>query len=157
MGKLKILCAVRGQPASRSTVQRAINLSLENDAELTFLLVLTTTQLSRAAPLRAPLRAVYQQLESLGEFSMALLQDRAEHRGLEEVTTLVRRGTPGEVIHEVVKELAPDILVMGEPVPDEPRAIFKPEEFRDFVNALGDSSQAEIVVVETPSADLPGV
>ena len=157
MARPRILCAVRGQPASRSTAQRAIDLSLEKDAELTFLLVIATAVLTRAAPLKAPLRVVYQQLESMGEFSLALLQDRAQRQGVEKAATLTRRGMPGEVILEVVKELSPDILVLGEPVADEPRAIFKPEEFQDFVKNLGEAGQVEIVVVETPGADLPAV
>jgi nucleotide-binding universal stress UspA family protein len=150
-----ILCAVRGQPTSRSTVEHAIELALEVEASLTFLLVIATEPLTKATPLKAPLRVVLNQLESIGEFAMALLEDRAAHEGLDNVQSIVRRGKPVDTIRQAVADIQPDIIVLGQPVPDEPRAIFTPAEFDRFVEALQEDVEAEIVVVETPVADLP--
>lgn len=150
-----VLCAVRGQPTSRSTVAYAIELALEAEASLTFLLVIATGSLTKATPLKAPWRVVMNQLESIGEFAMTLLEDWAAKEGLTQVNSLMRRGQPAETIRQAVAELQPDIVVLGQPVPNEPRAIFTPEAFEAFVDTLQDQIEAEIVVVETPLTDLP--
>ena len=153
--KQHILCAVRGQSTSRTTVEHAIELALETEAELNFLLVISTKALSKAGPLKAPLRTILQQLDSIGEFAMSLLEDRARNRGVEQVGYIVQRGKPIETIRSTISDLQPTIVVLGEPVPDEPRAIFSPGQFDEFVSSLRQDSKADIVVVETPVEDLP--
>ena len=153
--KQSILCAVRGQSTSRTTVEHAIELALDSEGELTFMLVLSTEALARAGPLKAPLRAILKQLDSIGEFAMSLLEDRARNRGVEDVGFVVKRGKPAETIRNTITELQPAIVVLGEPVADEPRAIFSPNQFEHFVTELRQDTEAEIVVVETPVEDLP--
>ena len=142
-----IICAVRGQPESRKTVTRAIDLALEHDAHLTFCLVIDVEFLGQSAPTMTPLRAAYRQLEDLGEFSMLILCDRAERRGVKEVEYLIRKGNIPEQLHRLVKEIGAEVMVMGRPVPGMRRSIFTPAEIDAFVERLEQEAGIQIIQV----------
>jgi len=77
-----IICAVRGQPNGIETVTRAIDLALEHNAKLTFCLIVNAEFLGKASPTFTSLSAAYRQLEDMGKFSMLILCDRAQRRGV---------------------------------------------------------------------------
>jgi nucleotide-binding universal stress UspA family protein len=142
-----IICAVRGQPESRATVTRAIDLALENEARLTFCLVIGAEFLAKSAPTLTPLRAAYQQLEDMGEFSMLILCDRAQRRGVEQVDYLIRKGNIPEQLHLLACETGADVMVLGRPVRGIGRSVFTPAEFDSFVESLEQDIGIQIVQV----------
>jgi nucleotide-binding universal stress UspA family protein len=142
-----IICAVRGQPESRKTVTRAIDLALDHDAHLTFCLVIDVEFLGQSAPTMTPLIAAYRQLEDLGEFSMLILCDRAERRVVKEVEYLIRKGNISEQLHRLVKEVGAEVMVMGRPVPGMERSVFTPAEFDAFVERLEQEAGIRIIQV----------
>jgi nucleotide-binding universal stress UspA family protein len=142
-----IICAVRGQPESRKTVTRAIDLALEHNAHLTFCLVIDVEFLGQSAPTLTPLRAAYRQLEDLGEFSMLILCDRAERRGVKEVEYLIRKGNIPEQLRQLVKEVKVEVMVMGRPMPGMGRSVFTPAEFDAFVDNLEQETGIQIIQV----------
>ena len=85
-----IVCAVRGRPASRETVTKAIELALEHDARLTFLHIMDAEFMEHATV--GPLSVIYQELKDMGEFTMMILVDRAQRRGVKEVDYVLREG-----------------------------------------------------------------
>ena len=85
-----IICAVRGGPESRATVTRAIDLALGSGARLTFFHVMDAEFLGYATI--APLSVVYNELVEMGTFTMLILCDRAQRRGVAQVNCIVREG-----------------------------------------------------------------
>lgn len=152
-GAKRILCAVRGQPRSRSTADLAADLARQDDAELTYLLVIDAQFMSKTGPTMAPLRAVYEQLDAMGDFAMTMLADRARRRGVEQVDYIIRRGQVPQEIRTAVKELRPDTLVLGRPVQPLRHARFGPEEFDHFVQQLARETNIHIQVEEGSDHD----
>ncbi len=149
----RVLCAVRGQPGSRSTADRAAALAIELDAQLTYLLVIEAQFLSRAGPSLPPLRIVYEQLEAMGDFAMTILAERALRRGVPSVDYIIRKGKVPQEIRAVIDELQPGVLVMGRPVEPIQQARFNIEELDRFIQQLADETDLRIEVEETSDVD----
>lgn len=110
-----ILCAVLGKPTSRTTVTQAIDLALEYNARLTFAHVIDAEFLASATPAMTPLRSIYNQLRELGEFSMLILCDRAQRRGVESVDYIIREGQVLPQLRLAISEMQPEMFVVGKP------------------------------------------
>lgn len=142
-----IMCAVRGQPESRKTVTKAIDLALEHNAQLTFCLIIDVEFLGQAAPTLTPLSAAYRLLEDMGEFSMLILCDRAQRRGVSNSQYLIRKGDIPTQLRKLVLEFEPDLLVMGRPIRDIGFSVFTPEEFDSFVESLEQGTGIHVIQV----------
>jgi nucleotide-binding universal stress UspA family protein len=142
-----ILCTVRGIPESRNAVTRAIDLALEHDAWLTFCFVIDVEFIGQSAPTLTPLSTAYEQLENLGEFSMMILCDRAERRGVKKVDFVIRKGDLASQLRQLVVETGADYLVIGRPVPQSARSVFNPEEFDEFIAGLEKETGVQIVQI----------
>ncbi len=129
-----IVCAVRGQPHSRATVTRAIDLALEHGARLTFVHVMDAEFLSHATV--GIVRLMYQELRSMGEFMMVILRDRAERRGVREVRTVLLEGRAEEVLPRFLQESGADLLVLGAPGGSRRQSAFAPGDFETFVQRI---------------------
>jgi nucleotide-binding universal stress UspA family protein len=148
-----IVCAVRGGPESRETVSRAIELALVGGARLTFLQVMDAEFLGHATV--APLSVVYRELQNMAQFTGRILCDRAERKGVGEVSCLVRTGNIQRQIQEFVSEQEVDLLVMGRPVRSPGTNVFRPDQFDAFVADLQEVSGVRVEVV-TPLAGMEG-
>jgi nucleotide-binding universal stress UspA family protein len=144
-----IICAVRGSPQSRATVTRAIDLALEGQARLTFFYAVDAEFKGQAA-VGVPLTSVYRALVQMAEFSMLILCDRAERRGVEEVDYIIREGNSRRQLLELASETRADTLVMGWPVRGPGRPTFKVTEFESFVTALEEVAHPRLVLVPPP-------
>lgn len=142
-----IICTVRGGRESRETVTQAIDLALEHQARLTFFHVMDAEFLGAATPILTSIRAVYQQLHEMGEFTMLILCDRATRRGVSHVDFLVREGDIQENLRQLASETRAEILVMGHPVRSPGSNVFKPAEFDQFVADLERDANLRIVQV----------
>lgn len=140
-----IVCAVRGGPESRETVSRAIELALARGAQLTFLQVMDAEFLNHATV--APLSVIYRELQSLAQFALKILCDRAERKGVQEVSSEVRTGNIHRQIREFVAEQEVDLLVMGRPVRSPGSNVFKPDQFDAFVADLQEAASLQVEVV----------
>lgn len=140
-----IVCAVRGGPESRETVTQAINLALESGARLTFFRVLDAEFLNHATI--GPLSVVYRELRELGQFTMLILADRAQRRGVEEVECIVREGNVHKQLREFAIETHADVLVMGRPMRSPGSNTFKPAEFDAYVAELQSEANVRIHIV----------
>ncbi len=137
-----IVCAVRGQPQSRATVTRAIELALEHGARLTFVHVMDAEFLAHATV--GIVRLMYRELRSMGEFMMEILKDRAERRGVTEVDTALLEGRAEKVLPRFLKECGADLLVVGAPGGSRRQSAFAPGDFDSFVKRI----EAQGVAVE---------
>ena len=148
-----ILCAVRGRPRSRDTATQAINLALETGARLTFFLVINAEFMSQAAPTMGSLRAVYKQLEEMGEFAMLILCDRAERRGVTQVDSIIQKGNVREELLKVVADTDSGVLIMGKPSGQSDRDEFTLAEFADFIAELEKTAGLQVVQVAYTEPD----
>ena len=143
--KQHIVCAVRGGPESRETVSHAVEMALARGARLTFLRVMDAEFLEHATV--APLSVIYRELQNMAEFTMRILCDRAERKGVEEVNCLVRAGNIPNEIRKFVAEQDVDVLVMGRPVRSPGTNVFRPAAFDAFVADLEKEANLRIAVV----------
>jgi nucleotide-binding universal stress UspA family protein len=141
-----IVCAVRGSPQSRTTVTRAIDLAVEHDARLTFLYV-ADAEFQAQAAIGSPLSVIYQELTQMAEFSMLILCDRAQRRGVRQVAYLIRVGNVRKQLLQFAAETRADVFVMGWPLRAAGRPIFTPEEFESFALELEQVAHPRLVRV----------
>lgn len=140
-----IICAVRGGPESRETVTQAINLALEYEARLTFLHVLDAEFLEYATI--GPLSVVYRELNEMGTFTMLILTDRANRRGVERVDYVLPEGNIREELIQYAIDTKAEMLVIGRPTRSPGRNVFKIAEFDNLVTELERQTNLKIVVV----------
>jgi nucleotide-binding universal stress UspA family protein len=144
-----IVCAVRGSPQSRATVTRAIDLALEHDARLTFFYAVDVEFLARSTA-RGPLSVVYRELIEMSEFTMLILKDRAERRGVTQVDSIIREGDVRPQLLDLVREVRPDVLILGWPLRGAGRPRFKPDEVEAFVAELEREGNTWVDVTPAP-------
>lgn len=140
-----IICAVRGGPESRDTVTMAIDLAMADGARLTFLHVLDAEFLEYATI--GPLSVVYSELNEMGTFTMLILCDRAQRRGVERVDYVLPEGNIHNELIRYANETKAEMMVMGRPTRSPGRNVFKIAEFDDFVTGLGKEANLAIITV----------
>jgi len=140
-----IICAVRGRPESRETVTKAIDLALEYKARLTFLHIMDAEFMQHATA--ALLSVIYQELKGMGEFTMMILKDRAQRRGVQEVDYVIREGNVIKQIRHFAVETHAEMMVVGEPKNRPGRNIFKAHEFEAFMDQLEQEANLTIIRV----------
>lgn len=137
----KILCATRGGEASWRTQDEAISLAKERGDELVFLYVADMSFLDKtAAPVVVDAGGG---VERMGEFLLAMAQERARERGLE-VQVIIREGKAREEIKAAAKELGVDTVVLGLPAEG---GVFREESIRSFAQDIEEETGAEVVLV----------
>lgn len=108
----KILCATRGGETSYQTQDQAITLARQRGDTLIFLYVIDVHFLDKiAAPIVVD---VGQQVQNMGEFLLAMAQERAESQGVS-VRCICRRGPVRNEIKAVAREEGVDVVVLGRP------------------------------------------
>jgi nucleotide-binding universal stress UspA family protein len=146
-----IICAVRGGPESRETVTRAIDLALAYKARLTFLHVLDAAFLEYATI--GPLSVVYRELNEMGTFTMLILADRADRRGVERVDYVLPEGDIREELIRYAMDTRAEMMVIGRPTRSPGRNVFKIGAFDDFVAQLEEKANLKIIKVPAEPQD----
>lgn len=145
MNPTQILCAVRGGPESRETVTYAINLALETGARLTFFHALDAEFLNHA--MIGPLTVVYQELVEMGKFTMLILVDRAQRRGVAEVNYAVWEGNIRKQLLRAAVETKAEVMVMGRPTRSPTQNVFKFDEMDNFAADLAQEGHLHLILV----------
>jgi nucleotide-binding universal stress UspA family protein len=108
-----ILCPTRGGQSSIPNQQWAISLAKERSAELVFLYISNVRFLDRTS---GPLIVdISDKLDEMGEFFLAMAQERAAQAGIE-AQTIVRQGDFQEALTAVIQELGRDTVVIGQAI-----------------------------------------
>jgi nucleotide-binding universal stress UspA family protein len=142
----QIVCAVRGGPESRETVKRAIAMSLESGAKLTFFHVMDAEFLGYAT--HGTLRVVYRELREMGKFVMLILCDRARARGVAQVDFLLHEGNVRTQLRKLAVETGAEVMVIGRPTKSSTKNLFKAAEFDAFITALEKEANLRVIQVE---------
>lgn len=109
----KILCATRGGEASYRTQDAAIALAQERDDELLFLFVVDIEFLSRTARAVRP-DVIKTEMEHMGEFLLAMAQERAQAQGVQ-ADYILRHGDLREELKTAARQPAVTMVVLGKP------------------------------------------
>jgi len=107
---ITILCPTRGGEPSYPNQDRAAAIAKERKARLIFLYVSDVEFLNRTA---SPIVVdVAKELDEMGEFLLAMAQERAGKVGVK-AEAIVRRGPFREVLQEVIEEFDAGVLILG--------------------------------------------
>jgi hypothetical protein len=109
----KILCATRGGEASYRTQDAAIVLAKERGDELLFLFVVDTHFLDRAGRAVRP-DVVAEEMSHMGEFLLAMAQERAQEQGVA-ADYLLRRGEFRNELKAAAYGEGVALVVLGQP------------------------------------------
>lgn len=142
----QILCAVRGGPESRETVTQAVDLALETGAKLTFFHAMDAEFLGQAAIGRT-LSGIYNELIEMGKFTMLILVDRAQRRGVENVDFIIREGNIRKQLMQIASETKAEIMIVGRPTRSPTSNVFKMGEIEAFADELAKEGGLKVVVV----------
>ncbi|MEJ2207666.1 MAG: universal stress protein [Anaerolineae bacterium] len=140
-----IVCAVRGGPNSRPTIDRAVRLAQETGLDLHFLYVVNLDFLTHTTSTRV--RTISQEMRQMGEFILASAQSKAETQGVAAQSD-IRQGDVGEEIVNLCRELEANYLVMGRPQLGEEGSIFTQERLRSFIADTEEQTGAQVVLPE---------
>lgn len=137
-----ILCPTRGGKDSYPNQDRAIALAKERDAEVLFLYITDVKFLDfTASPILIDIET---EMDEMGEFMLAMAQERAEKEGVN-ASTLVQRGHFREVLINVLEEHQIDTVVLG--ISAGGTGVVTAEYIRDLANKISDKTGVEFVVV----------
>ena len=142
----QILCAVRGGPESRETVTRAIDMALEIGARLTFFHAMDAEFLGQAAIGRT-LSGIYNELLEMGKFTMLILVDRAQRRGVAEVNYVVWEGNIRKQLVQAAIETKAEVMVLGRPTRSPTQNVFKFDEMERFAAELEKEGKLRLILV----------
>ncbi len=137
-----ILCPTRGGEASYPNQDRAIKLAKEKKAKLLFLYV---TDVNFLGHLASPILVdVETELDHMGEFVLAMAQERAEQAGVK-AETIVKHGSFKLALQEAIKEHKTYWLVLGSPAGE--TAITTQSFLQDMIRSLIRETGVKILVV----------
>ncbi len=142
----QILCAVRAGPESRAAVTKAIDLALENEAKLTFFYVMDVEFLGKASISRTK-SGIYEELREMGNFTMLILCDRAERRGVKNVNFILREGNVRKQMRQIAIDTHAELMVIGQPTRSPTANIFKMEEMEAFTDELSREGNLKVMIV----------
>lgn len=141
-----IVCAIRGGPASRPTIEKAINLAKETKLPLNFLYVVNLDFLAFTSSSRIHL--ISKQMREMGEFILITAQSKAQSEGVP-ANGIVRQGNIREEIISICLETGARYVVLGKPkIQSEEENVFTKEHLDEFALKLKTESGAEIVLTE---------
>ena len=140
----KILCATRGGEASYRTQDKAIELASQRGDELVFLYVVNIEFLNKTA---APIVVdVATEIERMGEFLLAMAQERAREAGVE-ASLITREGDVREQIKAAAVEEGVSLVVLGRPA--DQTSLFKLEALQAFAAEIEEETGIPAVILET--------
>lgn len=140
-----IVCAVRGGPASKSTIAKAIALAQRTGLPLYFLYVANLDFLSQTPTSRV--HTISQEMHEMGEFILLMAQEKSARQGIS-AEGMVRHGSVSEEVIDLVQELEADYLVLGKPQVARDDTVFTEDLLREFIARTEDQTGATVVFPE---------
>ena len=138
-----ILHPTRGGEASYPNQDRVIEIAKEQNAQLIFLYVSDVQFLNRTAS-QVVLDVVAKEIDEMGDFVLAIAQERAKKAGLE-AEAIVRRGVFSDVLREVIEEYAVDTLILGSS--REGQGLTTPEFLADLSREISAESGVTVIIL----------
>jgi nucleotide-binding universal stress UspA family protein len=140
-----IVCAVRGGPDSRPTIEKAIDLAKENGLALYFLYVVNIDFLDHT--IRSRVQTISQQMQQMGEFILLSAQAAAKAKGIE-AQGVVRHGNVTQEISSQCHEVKADYLVIGRPKFHLEDSLFTETVLAEFIERVEEQTGAKVIFPE---------
>ncbi|MCJ7701655.1 MAG: universal stress protein [Anaerolineales bacterium] len=141
-----IVCAIRGGPASRPTIEKSIQLAVETHSPLYFLYVVNLDFLSRTTCSRVHLLS--KQMHEMGEFILLVAQAEAQAQGIK-TEGIVRQGNVRDEIVALCQETNADYVILGRPkTHSEEENVFTHERLDKFTQRIKEESGAKIIMAD---------
>lgn len=144
-----IVCAVRGGPDSRPTIDKAIQLAKQNQLPLYFLYVVNIDFLDHTT--RSRVQTITQQMEQMGEFILLTARAAANQSGID-AEGVIKHGNVTEEIGELCHEVGADYLVLGRPKFQAEDSLFSEELLAEFIERVELQTGARVVLSEADEA-----
>lgn len=140
---MTILYATRGGEAARANQNYVIELALRQGEDLVLLYVANMGFLDRTAS-PTPLDLIEEELEELGAFLLAMVQERSEARGVK-TSSLIRHGSFPAALLEVIEDYSINTVVLGSP--GEESAVTTPERMNQVIRLLQAKTHASVLLL----------
>lgn len=137
-----ILCAIRGGPASQSTIEASINLAKETGETIYFLYVINLDFLTHTTSSRTD--RIYEDMRSMGEFILIDAQDKAHRLGAKAETVIA----DGNVIKQIIAAAADkdaSYVVLGTPSSENENNLFVRNKSQAVADRIRSETRAEVV------------
>jgi nucleotide-binding universal stress UspA family protein len=138
-----ILHPTRGGESSYPNQDRAISLANERNDRLILLYVSDVRFLDTIAS-PVPVDLVEEQLDELGEFMLAMAQERAEKAGVA-TEMIVRHGSFQQALKEVIEEYEVDTIILGSPA--DKSAVTTTDYVQNLIQFLQAEREVEVIIV----------
>ncbi len=139
----KILCATRGGEPSYRTQDAAIALSKDEGSALVFIYVVDISFINKIAEAVRP-DVVTAEIEKMGEFLLAMAQERAQKQGVSAEVVFHHGNFRSELI-DCARELEIDLILLGKPTGEE--SVFELEKIESFATELEAETGVEVRIV----------
>lgn len=143
-----IVCAIRGGPASKPTIQSAINLAKTTQKSIHFLYVVNLDFLDRTASSRTHI--ISKELRQMGEFILLAAQVQAQDQGVK-ADGNIREGNVGREIILFCQEMKAEFLILGTPGGEHEHDAFTQERMNRFAKTIEEGSGAQVIIVDEQS------
>ncbi|MBN1657267.1 MAG: universal stress protein [Anaerolineae bacterium] len=138
-----ILAAIRGGPASKSTIVRAIELAQTTGLPLYFLYVVNLDFLAHTSSTRV--QTISHEMHQMGEFILLSAQAEASSRGIV-AHGIVRHGDVGEEIVKLSNEIEADYLILGRPRLQQEESLFTRDLLHQLITQTEEQTGAQIIL-----------
>jgi len=139
-----IVCAIRGGPGSRPTIDKAISLAAESDLRIYYLYVVNLDFLAHTQSSR--IHSITEEMTQMGEFILLSAQATANARNVG-AEGVVRQGDIGEEIVNLCLEVKADYVILGTPQVEREENIFNIQRLNTFRERLEGETGAQVVLV----------
>lgn len=138
-----IVCAIRGGPASRPTIRKAIELAQADKLRVYFVYVVNLDFLYYTSSSR--LSSISRDLREMGELILLTAREKAASAGVQ-AEGIIRQGKVADEIVALCGEIAADYIVLGNPkgAPDED--VFGAERLQQFITRVEEASHARVIL-----------
>ncbi len=140
-----IVCAIRGGPSSRRTIDRAVALANETGLTLHFLYVVNLGFLTHTVTSRV--RTISEEMRRMGESILLTAQARAEAQSVK-ARTVVRHGDVMTEISGLCHELDAEYLVLGRPGGEDERNVFTQAQQAHFREQVQRETGTSVILAE---------
>ena len=140
-----IVCAVRGGPDSRPTIEKAISLAKESGMALNFLYIVNIDFLDYTN--RSRVQTISQEMQHMGEFILLTAQAAAKAKGIE-AQGIVKHGDVTHEISSLCHEIQADYLVIGRPKFHLEDSLFTKEHLAEFIKRIEEQTGARVILPE---------
>ncbi len=139
-----IVCAIRGGPRSRPTIEKAIALAEEKQQKVFFLYVMNLDFLSQS--LHSHISTMTAEIRGMGEFILLAAEEKALRQNVDS-EGVIRKGEVRAEIIALSQEIEAEFVLLGRPQTQEDPNVFEESTLTEFAQQIEKETAANVVFV----------